>query len=154
MPLLYGICGCRWGSVVVSVGSLNGSERGHHGILCGGAYLKALLLLLLFSKGSSLFILLCVLCVSPLPRSVYPGISTNCRLHAMTMNGTGDRKRMKRARDNRKIHFCFRCCRVCAKAVGEACGGPGGFSGTCEPPLQCVQRLQMKGSGVCLGGYP
>lgn len=37
--------------------------------------------------------------------------------------------------------------------MGEACGGPGGFSGTCEPPLQCVQRLQMKGSGVCLGGY-
>lgn len=65
MPLLYGLCGCRWGSVVLSVGSLNGSERGHHGILCGGAYLKALLLLLLFSKGSSLFMLLCVLSVSP-----------------------------------------------------------------------------------------
>lgn len=52
-----------------------------------------------------------------------------------------------------KYTFHSRCCRVCAKTVGESCGGPGGFSGTCEPPLQCVQRLQMKGSGVCLGGY-
>lgn len=74
---------------------------------------------------------------------------------ASLANGAGDKRKAPR-KMNKIIEKCvlrFRCCRVCAKTVGEACGGPGGFSGTCEPPLQCVQRLQMKGSGVCLGGY-
>lgn len=49
--------------------------------------------------------------------------------------------------------FHFRCCQVCARTFGEACGGPGGFSGTCEPPLQCVSKPPVIGSGICLGKY-
>ncbi|XP_029720455.1 cysteine-rich motor neuron 1 protein isoform X2 [Aedes albopictus] len=43
-----------------------------------------------------------------------------------------------------------RCCKVCARTFGEACGGPGGFSGTCEPPLSCVSKIPVGGSGICL----
>ncbi|CAD7081173.1 unnamed protein product [Hermetia illucens] len=44
-----------------------------------------------------------------------------------------------------------KCCRMCARTLGEACGGPGGFSGTCEPPLQCVAQLPLvDGLGVCM----
>ncbi|XP_055906017.1 cysteine-rich motor neuron 1 protein [Eupeodes corollae] len=44
-----------------------------------------------------------------------------------------------------------KCCRMCAKTLGETCGGPGGFSGTCEPPLQCVTKLPIaSGLGVCM----
>ncbi|XP_035791911.1 cysteine-rich motor neuron 1 protein-like isoform X2 [Anopheles albimanus] len=43
-----------------------------------------------------------------------------------------------------------KCCKVCARTVGEACGGPGGFSGTCEPPLSCVSKPPVGGSGVCM----
>ncbi|EDS31046.1 conserved hypothetical protein [Culex quinquefasciatus] len=43
-----------------------------------------------------------------------------------------------------------RCCRVCARTFGEACGGPGDFSGTCEPPLSCVSKIPVGGSGICL----
>ncbi|GAB0090846.1 uncharacterized protein DMENIID0001_056110 [Sergentomyia squamirostris] len=43
------------------------------------------------------------------------------------------------------------CCKVCAKTLGEACGGPGGFSGTCEPPLQCITKPPVIGTGLCLG---
>ncbi|XP_055619085.1 cysteine-rich motor neuron 1 protein-like isoform X3 [Toxorhynchites rutilus septentrionalis] len=43
-----------------------------------------------------------------------------------------------------------RCCRVCARTYGEACGGPGDFSGTCEPPLSCVSKIPVSGSGICL----
>ncbi|KAM8707823.1 hypothetical protein ACLKA7_014881 [Drosophila subpalustris] len=43
------------------------------------------------------------------------------------------------------------CCRICAKTLGESCGGPGGFSGQCEPPLQCVTKLPISsGLGVCM----
>lgn len=43
---------------------------------------------------------------------------------------------------------------MCARTLGEACGGPGGFSGTCEPPLQCVAQLPLvDGLGVCMGKY-
>uniref|UniRef100_A0A182N3U0 Uncharacterized protein n=1 Tax=Anopheles dirus TaxID=7168 RepID=A0A182N3U0_9DIPT len=44
----------------------------------------------------------------------------------------------------------FMCCKVCARTLGEACGGPGGFSGTCEPPLSCVSKPPVGGSGVCM----
>ncbi|XP_030369778.1 uncharacterized protein LOC115620602 [Scaptodrosophila lebanonensis] len=44
-----------------------------------------------------------------------------------------------------------KCCRICAKTLGESCGGPGGFSGQCEPPLQCVTKLPISsGLGVCM----
>ncbi|XP_055590178.1 cysteine-rich motor neuron 1 protein-like isoform X2 [Uranotaenia lowii] len=43
-----------------------------------------------------------------------------------------------------------RCCKVCARAFGEACGGPGDFSGTCEPQLSCVSKIPVGGSGICL----
>ncbi|XP_053677025.1 cysteine-rich motor neuron 1 protein [Anopheles nili] len=43
-----------------------------------------------------------------------------------------------------------KCCKVCARTLGEACGGPGGFSGTCEPPLSCVSKPPVGGSGVCM----
>ncbi|EDW34702.1 GL12759 [Drosophila persimilis] len=47
-----------------------------------------------------------------------------------------------------------KCCRICAKTLGESCGGPGGFSGQCEPPLQCVTKLPISsGLGVCMGEY-
>ncbi|XP_055383539.1 cysteine-rich motor neuron 1 protein [Condylostylus longicornis] len=43
-----------------------------------------------------------------------------------------------------------KCCKICAKTLGEKCGGPGGFSGTCEPPLQCVASLPVTtGLGIC-----
>lgn len=46
----------------------------------------------------------------------------------------------------------YRCCRTCAKIKDESCGGPGGFSGTCEPPLQCVAEIPLNnGIGVCKG---
>lgn len=40
---------------------------------------------------------------------------------------------------------------MCAKTVGETCGGPGGFSGACEPPLQCISKPPIIGTGICLG---
>ncbi|XP_037939098.1 cysteine-rich motor neuron 1 protein [Teleopsis dalmanni] len=44
-----------------------------------------------------------------------------------------------------------KCCRICAKTLGETCGGPGEFSGRCEPPLQCVTKLPISsGLGVCM----
>ncbi|KAG5668961.1 hypothetical protein PVAND_016867 [Polypedilum vanderplanki] len=43
-----------------------------------------------------------------------------------------------------------RCCKVCAKTVGETCGGLGGFSGTCEPPLKCISKPPIIGTGICL----
>uniref|UniRef100_W8B862 Cysteine-rich motor neuron 1 protein n=1 Tax=Ceratitis capitata TaxID=7213 RepID=W8B862_CERCA len=44
-----------------------------------------------------------------------------------------------------------KCCRICAKTLGETCGGPGGFSGQCEPPLQCVAKIPINsGLGVCM----
>lgn len=43
-----------------------------------------------------------------------------------------------------------RCCKVCARTFGEACGGPGDFSGTCEPPLSCVSKIPVGGTGICL----
>ncbi|XP_058838043.1 cysteine-rich motor neuron 1 protein-like isoform X3 [Topomyia yanbarensis] len=43
-----------------------------------------------------------------------------------------------------------RCCKVCARTVGEACGGPGDFSGTCEPHLSCVSKIPFGGPGMCL----
>ncbi|XP_070507896.1 cysteine-rich motor neuron 1 protein [Chironomus tepperi] len=43
-----------------------------------------------------------------------------------------------------------RCCKVCAKTIGETCGGPGGFSGTCEPPLRCISKPPIVGTGICL----
>ena len=52
------------------------------------------------------------------------------------------------------LHICIvlRCCRICAKTVGETCGGPGEFSGQCEPPLLCVTKLPIfSGLGVCRG---
>lgn len=30
------------------------------------------------------------------------------------------------------------CCNVCAKQLGEGCGGLWNMSGTCEPGLECV----------------
>uniref|UniRef100_A0A1A9V572 IGFBP N-terminal domain-containing protein n=1 Tax=Glossina austeni TaxID=7395 RepID=A0A1A9V572_GLOAU len=45
-----------------------------------------------------------------------------------------------------------KCCRICAKTLGETCGGPGEFSGQCESPLQCVIKLPISnGLGVCMG---
>ncbi|KNC28803.1 hypothetical protein FF38_00707 [Lucilia cuprina] len=45
-----------------------------------------------------------------------------------------------------------KCCRICAKTLGETCGGPGDFSGQCEPPLKCVTKLPISsGLGVCMG---
>jgi hypothetical protein len=49
------------------------------------------------------------------------------------------------------FYSIFRCCKVCAKVLGEACGGPGDFSGACEPPLNCVTKPPIIGNGVCLG---
>ncbi|XP_055531472.1 cysteine-rich motor neuron 1 protein-like isoform X2 [Wyeomyia smithii] len=43
-----------------------------------------------------------------------------------------------------------RCCKVCARTIGEACGGPGDFSGTCEPHLSCVSKAPFGGPGICL----
>ncbi|XP_065361282.1 cysteine-rich motor neuron 1 protein [Calliphora vicina] len=44
-----------------------------------------------------------------------------------------------------------KCCRICAKTLGETCGGPGDFSGQCEPPLKCVTKLPISsGLGVCM----
>uniref|UniRef100_A0A1B0GCM9 IGFBP N-terminal domain-containing protein n=2 Tax=Glossina TaxID=44049 RepID=A0A1B0GCM9_GLOMM len=44
-----------------------------------------------------------------------------------------------------------KCCRICAKTLGETCGGPGEFSGQCESPLQCVIKLPISnGLGVCM----
>ncbi|XP_063695734.1 cysteine-rich motor neuron 1 protein [Culicoides brevitarsis] len=43
-----------------------------------------------------------------------------------------------------------KCCKMCAKIKGEACGGPGGFSGSCEPPLVCVIKPPIIGTGVCV----
>uniref|UniRef100_A0A336M5C8 CSON004307 protein n=1 Tax=Culicoides sonorensis TaxID=179676 RepID=A0A336M5C8_CULSO len=43
-----------------------------------------------------------------------------------------------------------KCCKMCAKVKGEACGGPGGFSGSCEPPLVCVIKPPIIGTGVCV----
>lgn len=72
-------------------------------------------------------------------------------------------------------HYSFRCCKVCAKTVGETCGvfnslsainfhcliiffivwlnsgGLGGFSGMCETPLKCISKPPIIGTGVCLG---
>ncbi|XP_075160973.1 crimpy [Haematobia irritans] len=43
------------------------------------------------------------------------------------------------------------CCPICAKTVGEVCGGPGDFSGRCEPPLKCVAKLPTANAlGVCM----
>lgn len=107
-------------------------------------------------------------CVSSAPSSFLPSRGLHTKLSGGCNNLSKGIKKSKthRARERaptgingwdkriiEKYTFHSRCCRVCAKTVGESCGGPGGFSGTCEPPLQCVQRLQMKGSGVCLGGY-
>ena len=30
------------------------------------------------------------------------------------------------------------CCQLCAKTIGEACGGPWGLDGTCDDGLTCV----------------
>lgn len=49
--------------------------------------------------------------------------------------------------------FPTRCCKVCAKVEGEACGGPGGFSGSCEPPLKCIIKPPIVGTGVCMGKF-
>lgn len=52
------------------------------------------------------------------------------------------------------LFACFvhcRCCDVCSKTEGEACGGPGDFSGTCEPSLRCISRLPVTEPGVCTG---
>lgn len=53
------------------------------------------------------------------------------------------------------IFICtiYRCCRVCAKTLGEACGGLNGFSGTCEAPLQCILKPSMEQSGTCMGKF-
>lgn len=46
----------------------------------------------------------------------------------------------------------FRCCKVCAKIEGENCGGPGNFSGICEPGLSCISKPPLIGAvGICLG---
>lgn len=50
--------------------------------------------------------------------------------------------------------LCCRCCDVCAKTEGEPCGGPGDFSGTCEPSLQCVSKFPVTDPGVCTGKIP
>lgn len=42
---------------------------------------------------------------------------------------------------------------MCAKIEGEACGGPGGFSGACEFPLKCITKPPIIGTGVCLGEW-
>lgn len=48
----------------------------------------------------------------------------------------------------------FSCCPICAKTVGEVCGGPGDFSGRCEPPLKCVAKLPTANAlGACMGKY-
>lgn len=45
-----------------------------------------------------------------------------------------------------------RCCKVCAKIEGESCGGPGNFSGICEPGLSCISKPPLIGAvGICLG---
>lgn len=49
------------------------------------------------------------------------------------------------------IILFHRCCRVCAKTLGEACGGPNGFSGTCEPPLECISKPLPDRTGICIG---
>ncbi|XP_026477462.1 cysteine-rich motor neuron 1 protein-like [Ctenocephalides felis] len=40
------------------------------------------------------------------------------------------------------------CCWVCARTLGEPCGGPGGFSGRCEPPYHCLES-PTRNVGVC-----
>ncbi|XP_036140141.1 uncharacterized protein LOC105834238 isoform X2 [Monomorium pharaonis] len=47
-----------------------------------------------------------------------------------------------------------RCCKVCARVEGEACGGLFGFSGTCAIGLQCVivnllPRSREMDEGIC-----
>lgn len=62
-----------------------------------------------------------------------------------------NRKSFRRMREIKvKNFFHSRCCRVCAKVEGEACGGPGGFSGTCEPQLKCITKMPFIETGVCL----
>lgn len=46
--------------------------------------------------------------------------------------------------------FFYRCCRVCAKTLGESCGGSNGFSGTCEPQLECISKPPDR-TGICMG---
>lgn len=46
--------------------------------------------------------------------------------------------------------FFIRCCKVCAKVEGEPCGGAGGFHGKCQPPLKCISRPPVIGTGICL----
>ncbi|XP_037032412.1 cysteine-rich motor neuron 1 protein-like isoform X2 [Bradysia coprophila] len=43
-----------------------------------------------------------------------------------------------------------KCCRVCAKTLGEKCGGPNGFSGTCEPQLECISKPLPDRTGICM----
>lgn len=52
--------------------------------------------------------------------------------------------------ESKTFHF-YRCCKVCAKVEGEPCGGAGGFHGSCEPPLKCISRPPVIGTGICLG---
>lgn len=51
-----------------------------------------------------------------------------------------------------------RCCKVCARVEGEACGGLFGFSGTCAVGLQCVivnllPRSREMDEGICTSEY-
>lgn len=43
------------------------------------------------------------------------------------------------------------CCRICARAEGEPCGGPYGFYGSCAANLECVVTDIMtdNAEGVC-----
>ena len=48
-----------------------------------------------------------------------------------------------------------RCCLVCAKAEGEACGGNWGTAGTCARGMRCLTKCEGVGcnqwtDGVCL----
>lgn len=53
------------------------------------------------------------------------------------------------------------CCYVCAKQLGESCGGLYGLIGTCDQGLRCVLPLQQVNEtmtiiyhvGVCQGVY-
>lgn len=43
-----------------------------------------------------------------------------------------------------------RCCDVCAKVMGELCGGPWNYLGKCDKGLKCLPQTRgMFSSGKC-----
>merc|ERR1712137_634524 len=39
---------------------------------------------------------------------------------------------------------CLGCCKICAKAENEVCGGPWGTSGNCSPGTRCLRSCGEK----------